>query len=75
MQELNDEADRFFEFDRKVRSGEEQQETVDQVILINGLKEQVEDGDWIGVIQTFKKFINESVVTLLVEKYDAIKAA
>ena len=62
-QGLNDECDRFFKIMKKFKScGQNYKNTVTQVILINGQKQYFDDDEYLGIIQTFKKFINESVV-------------
>ena len=59
-QELNAESDRFYKFLAYLRSFGKDQEPVDQVFLINGIQEQEDNDEYIGMIQTFKKIIKES---------------
>jgi ABC-type multidrug transport system fused ATPase/permease subunit len=48
--QLNAEADRFFDFIRAVKSCGQEQETVDQVLLINCMSEEVEQEEWEGIM-------------------------
>ena len=60
---MNDEADRFFNFYNYIKSGGKMKnDTIAQVILINSEKKTVDDDDWIGLIQTFKRIINDKVM-------------
>lgn len=73
--DLNTEADRFYKYVDKIRYCGSKQESVDQIILINGLNDAAEQDEWMGMMQTFKKFINDSVVskvdTLVTEQASA----
>ena len=69
-QELNAETDRFYKFLNYVRSFGKAQEPIDQVFLINGMEAQVDDDEYLGMIQTFKKIIKSSVA----DKIQAVTA-
>ena len=72
--DLNDECDRFYKFMKRIRSCGKKLESQAQVIVINAQDGYFNEEEWSGLIQTFKLFIKEAVVSKIDAQSEATQA-